>query len=83
MTTGTEASEGFFNTGDGCGNQPAFPVRIPGENSRGIYSCMSLRDVFAAHALTGLLARDEYSNKDLVAVHTYRYADAMLAARKS
>lgn len=49
-----------------------------------IYRVGGLRDQFAAAALTGLLD-DESNPKDaeMLAVDAYRFADAMLAARKA
>lgn len=40
----------------------------------------ALRDVFAAAALSALIGK--LSDIDSIPVHAYRYADAMLAARK-
>lgn len=42
---------------------------------------LSKRDFFAAHALAGMVARGEH-NGPYAAECAYRYADAMLAARK-
>ena len=61
---------------------PAFPFVLK-ENGAGEPG-MSLRDYFAAHALTGILAAPgALPNKVKVAVWAYEYADAMLEARKS
>lgn len=49
-------------------------------------SGMTLRDYFAAHALQGYFASGQASNKDeaLKAIPVfYKFADAMLEARKS
>ena len=43
---------------------------------------MSLRDYFAAAALTGLLAANEDRDMDVTAKYAYRYADFMLQAQK-
>jgi len=61
---------------------PAFPE----SGSRGVAAGgegMTLRDYFAAAALTGLLASDPESTlrPDSAARSALRYADAMLAAR--
>jgi cytochrome c5 len=42
----------------------------------------TLRDTFAAAALTGLLANPEEGSVTSVSAQAYRYADAMLAARE-
>lgn len=62
---------------------PAFPISIPGWGDNGC-SGMTLRDYFAAAALTGLLAAsctDDWKQEDIL-YEAYRYADAMLAQRK-
>ena len=46
---------------------------------------MTLRDWFAGQAMAGLLAypgAGEWASPDKLAVNVYRYADAMLEARK-
>lgn len=43
---------------------------------------MSLRDYFAAAALSGILPGADYSTKDAATV-AYQYADAMLAERET
>lgn len=50
------------------------------------HAVMTLRDVFAAHAMNGLLAsyagdRDAVFNKSIVAALSYTVADEMLKAR--
>jgi hypothetical protein len=57
---------------------PAFPIVPPSESV--FFSGMSLRDYFAAAAMTGLLARDTVVQK--AASLAYAYADEMLAARE-
>jgi len=60
---------------------PAFPQRTDATLS---YSGMTLRDYFAAKAMTGLLTAEivgEYSNEHVAEI-SYRIADAMLEARK-
>jgi hypothetical protein len=60
---------------------PAFPQRTDATLS---YSGMTLRDYFAAKAMTGLLTAEivgEYSNEHVAEI-SYRIADAMLKARE-
>jgi hypothetical protein len=60
---------------------PAFPS----ETMLGWESGMTLRDYFAAKAMTGLLTAEivgEYSNEHVAEI-SYRIADAMLKARES
>lgn len=63
----------------------AFPLHLHGDYAQG----MTLRDYFAAAALTGNLASNalgyEYTGENAIEKATaeaYRYADAMIAARK-
>ena len=62
-------------------NQPAFPcVDHHGYKLTG----MTLRDYFAAKAMTGLLTAElvgEYSNEHVAEI-SYRIADAMMKARE-
>ncbi len=61
-------------------NQPAFP--ISGSQYRHTEG-MTLRDYFAAKAMTGLLTAEivgEYSNEHVAEI-AYRIADAMLKER--
>ena len=61
-------------------NIPAFPTVMIGEIEGG----MTLRDYFAAKAMTGLLTAEivgEYSNEHVAEI-AYRIADAMLKARE-
>lgn len=67
---------------------PAFPVSDQG--THGTYG-MALRDYFAGHALSGLLADSKVTGgygetieefEWRLALRSYAYADAMLAARK-
>lgn len=44
---------------------------------------MDERDVFAAHALTGLIARRDWSFPVDAVKQAYEYADALLAVRKA
>jgi hypothetical protein len=69
---------------------PAFP-RSAAEHSHGGHyeqDGMSIRDWFAGHALSGQLAFSPHDSFDKthqpedVAVLCYRFADAMIAARK-
>jgi hypothetical protein len=61
-------------------NPPAFPQPInPGEQGRG----MTLRDYFAAKAMTGLLTAEivgEYTNEHIASI-SFLIADAMMKAR--
>jgi hypothetical protein len=63
---------------------PAFPVVPPSESV--FFSGMSLRDYFAAAAISGLSANTCYPIASLTvsefAVLAYKQADAMLAARE-
>lgn len=62
-------------------NAPAFPTVMIGELEGG----MTLRDYFAAKAMTGLLTAEivgEYSNEHVAEI-SYLIADAMLKARKA
>ena len=70
-------------------NPPAFPhtVEYKGSDCGGIvpHGGMSLRDYFAAKAMTGLLTAEivgEYSNEHVAEI-SYRIADAMLKAREA
>jgi uncharacterized protein YjlB len=60
---------------------PAFPACHP--NAPETHG-MSLRDYFAGQALTGIWANQSYDVADYhtQALHAYKAADAMLAARK-
>jgi hypothetical protein len=70
-------------------NEPAFPTKINTEHfshPSTIYNTgMTLRDYFAAKAMTGLLTAEivgEYSNEHVAEI-AYRIADAMLKAREA
>ena len=58
----------------------AFPLHLHGDYGKG----MSLRDYFAAAALTGQLSTSQGYNAESrkIAAWSYQIADAMLAARK-
>ena len=63
-------------------NEPAFPAQALG--GLGYTTGMTLRDYFAAQAMTGLLTAEivgEYSNEHVAEI-AYRIADAMLKARE-
>ena len=64
---------------------PAFPcVERATSDGEFVGSGMTLRDYFAAAALTGVLGRPESERSSIYAEAAevaYRYADAMLAAR--
>lgn len=62
---------------------PAFPSEAYGNAPP--HTGMSLRDYFAAKAMTGLLTAEivgEYSNEHVAEI-SYRIADAMLKAREA
>ena len=62
-------------------NEPAFPYVCDADFEYG--TGMTLRDYFAAKAMTGLLTAEivgEYSNEHVAEI-SYRIADAMLKAR--
>jgi hypothetical protein len=64
-------------------NTPAFPA--PAGVSHITEQGMTLRDYFAAKAMTGLLTAEivgEYSNEHVAEI-AYRIADAMLKAREA
>ena len=64
-------------------NPPAFPQYIISNNGAYVDDGMTLRDYFAAKAMTGLLTAEivgEYSNEHVAEI-SYRIADAMLKAR--
>jgi hypothetical protein len=69
-------------------NQLAFPQsndRVVGSLSIAKSQGMTLRDYFAAKAMTGLLTAEivgEYSNEHVAEI-AYRIADAMLKARET
>lgn len=70
-------------------DEPAFPVKFgPDERNLDVevYSGMSLRDFFAAYALTGILASHPAiyaaDNASSIAKTALKFADAMLKARK-
>ena len=61
---------------------PAFPHPAGWRRDPHISDGMSLRDFFAAAALTGILANPDGGGPyDSEAEYAWRYADAMLAAR--
>lgn len=60
---------------------PAFPI-TSAEFRNGHWHGLSMRDYFAAAALTGMLADSRREGGDVEYVHyAYKYADAMLAQR--
>ena len=60
-------------------NQPAFPrLERAGADA---HDGMTLRDYFAAAALTGLLANENFRNDRVNANDAYNAADAMLEKR--
>lgn len=66
-------------------DEPAFPHVAEGGDLSGLHpsfdSGMSLRDYFAAAALTGILTDSTGITKE-IATGAYQIADAMLKARK-
>lgn len=60
-------------------DKPAFPV--PGLQHDETFNGMTLRDYFAAKAITGTLPGDKVDEK-ILARWAYRMADAMLEARQ-
>lgn len=66
-------------------NPFAFPLLIPNVNDSAIHDGMTMRDYFAAAALTGLLAEPRNDgwkmSGQVVARTAYEYADDMLKAR--
>ena len=71
-------------------NEPAFPIQgFSTRNGQGFQAVMAdgmtLRDYFAAKAMTGLLTAEivgEYSNEHVAEI-SYRIADAMMKAREA
>ncbi len=57
---------------------PAFPFKGAINDSSG----MTLRDYFAAKAMTAIIGEDRYGGMDTTATYAYRMADAMLKARE-
>jgi hypothetical protein len=63
------------------GEEPAFPAYVETEDTK--WDGMSIRDYFAAAALTGILSTCKgEASATLVASGAYGFADAMLAARE-
>jgi len=63
---------------------PAFPLEMVYTQENEKLNGMTLRDYFAAKAMTGLLTAEivgEYSNEHVAEI-AYRIADAMLKARE-
>lgn len=66
-------------------NAPAFPLEMVYTQENEKFNGMTLRDYFAAKAMTGLLTAEivgEYSNEHVAEI-SYRIADAMLKAREA
>ena len=64
---------------------PAFPVEMIYTQENEKFNGMTLRDYFAAKAMTGLLTAElvgEYSNEHVAEI-SYRIADAMMRAREA
>lgn len=67
---------------DPTGNEPAFPIH--GGTNEYQFCGMSLRDHFAAQAMAGAFSSPipaSSEDKEYIAIHAYRMADAMLKAR--
>lgn len=63
--------------------EPAFPYAFQFENEGGVSLGMSLRDYFAAKALTGIMAdQNMIAPNGEIAIACYAIADAMMEARK-
>ncbi len=65
------------------GEQPAFPVGANEYGGHGTCFGLTVRDYFAAKAMNGICAHPETWGlvEQEIADHSYRLADAMLAAR--
>ena len=66
-------------------NAPAFPLEMVYTQENEKFNGMTLRDYYAAKAMTGLLTAEivgEYSNEHVAEI-SYRIADAMLKAREA
>lgn len=63
---------------------PAFPhTRVHADTSGRIHHGMTLRDYFAAKALSGLIAHpDGGGSFESLAEYAYKYAESMLKARE-
>jgi len=57
---------------------PAFPIQVAEHN---VYTGMTLRDYFAAKAMTGMLAASENYTTYELCEYAYAVADAMLKER--
>ena len=65
-------------------NEPAFPtLHIDDPEYRWTENGMTLRDYFAAAALTGLMEASGAMHDKEIAKWAYEFADAMLKARES
>ena len=63
---------------------PAFPGLHPSAECRFQDEGMTLRDYFAAKAMQGIMADPNTTlDEDLIAMVSYRQADAMLKAREA
>ena len=64
---------------------PAFPCTAVAKDFEMVYEGMTLRDYFAAKAMTGMLANsriDEHGDMSKLAAHVYKLADAMMKVRE-
>lgn len=80
MTTQTESTE----IDDGGRAFPVTDLHMPNGQVQVGTNGMSLRDYFAAAALTGMMANPGFNGSTLrdLSAFSYDQADAMLAARK-
>lgn len=64
--------------------QQAFPALFPDRNGTGYYHepGMTLRDYFAAKAMSGILVVDNDIKLGVLAEQAYAIADAMMKARE-
>jgi len=63
---------------------PAFPTEDAHQSGTRIWhhEGMTMRDYFAAKAMTAIIGEDRYGGMDATATYAYRMADAMLKARE-
>lgn len=60
-------------------DEPANPVRVPAKNAgTHVHTGLTKREYFAAMAMQGLLAQNDYSRMDILANDAVKQADAIL-----
>ena len=64
-------------------NPPAFPIVIDMGDGVKYQNGMTLRDYFAAKAMSGMMVDVEQPVCDYIAKHSYAMADAMMKAREA